>query len=166
MIQYLCLTLWKRKCIVWFSDSVFILVVLVPVVFSQLVVFLFIFFSPIWLYWVISFPIAYGGLLLLLLRQPLWPFDCMETRFCTSVTDAANESMREERAGLVGEGGGWRCRVSLQKWKKRSELEKAVNLFLFILKINFHWTLLSTVNSWQNAVGSQEFIWASRDAAK
>lgn len=46
----------------------------------------------IWLYWVISFPLAYGGLLLLLLlrRQPLWLFDCMETRFHSSVTDAAN----------------------------------------------------------------------------
>lgn len=47
-------------------------------------------------------PLAYGGLLLLLWRRALWLFDCMETRFCSSVTDAANdwkESRGEERGG-------------------------------------------------------------------
>lgn len=58
----ICLTSWKRKYILFgFSlqaDLVFLLAV-----FSQLI---FLFFPPssalsIWLYWVISFPLAYGG---------------------------------------------------------------------------------------------------------
>lgn len=80
--------------------------------------FLFSFALSIWLYWVISFPLAYGGLLPL--QRPLWPFDCTETRFCTSVTDAANdwrEAMGEESGAARG-GSSWTCRVALQNRKK------------------------------------------------
>lgn len=50
-------------------------------------------------------PLAYGGLLL---RQPLWPFDCMETRFCTSVTDAANDWRETMEKGNRARGEGTR----------------------------------------------------------
>lgn len=113
----------KKIHIVWFQvfffyyrlDPVFLLAVGAPVVFFPFCVFPF--FSPlsIWLYWVISFPLAYGRLLLLLLRQPLWPFDCTETRFCSRVTDTAND--RRETMGKENKGGGWgwgsSCRMAL-----------------------------------------------------
>ena len=94
------------------TDSVFLLVVWAPVVYSHLV-FSF-FFRALHLALLSDFlPLAYGGLLLLLLllllRQPLWPFDCMETRFCTSVTDAANVWRETMEKG--NRGGGEQSRA-------------------------------------------------------
>lgn len=109
IIQCLCLTSWKTKSIyfvlffsphywlywfsLWLFGSCFCFLLFFAMrvcVFALFFVF-FLLVLSIWLYWVISFPLAYGGLLLLLLlRQPLWLFDCMETRFRSSVTDAAN----------------------------------------------------------------------------
>lgn len=117
----ICLTLWRKKkslCLVsfhFYSKS------WCGFPWSCLSCFLFLFFLAALHLAIIEFPPAYGELVQSLQQQPPpWLFDCMETRFCSRVAEAANDWRGRQRKTE---------RSNSQLWRKRTKMKNKLEVF-------------------------------------